>query len=233
MSKLIHDLKGLKNLMIIVPILYYALLLSSIIFADADRPRTIFYYNEMAFLPLIVMLTVVYFQHELGGRMMEIYSTFPLSFAQMLIRKLGLIVMTTLIVHLGWVLVYKLKFDSFNCTIYYYSGNAPQFTEISWFQLWIQAFPEYLMMIGITMLFMILTKRLYGGLAAGFTLWMIEVLLNGQIASSVSLFTNHLPEEVPFIMNRLLLLGLFVLCMMISIMLMNRRERWVIQQETE
>jgi len=233
MSKWWVELKGLKGWMLIMPLLYYLLLLASILLADSDRPRNLFYYNEMAFLPLLVMLVVLFFQREFGGSSMEIYATLPISFGGMLVRKAVLLVCATILLHLGWTLFYWLKFHQLRAGVYHYFTDQAMREETRWLPLFLQALPEYLIIMATTMLTIILFKRLYGGMLAGFLIWMIEVLSGGSLFAHLSLLTINLPREGSFTVNRFLLILFSILFFLISLWLINRRQRWILHEEIE
>ncbi len=233
MSKLAHDLKSAGNAALLVPAAYYALLLASIVFADPERPRSVFYYNEMAFLPLVIMIAVILFQRELGGSMMEIYSTFPVSFAAMVLRKFGVAMAASALLHFGWVYVYKQKFHMLRATVYLYNGGDPFTGDATWLMLLSQSAPEYALMAGVAIFASIASKTLYGGLAGGFAVWMAETMSDGKLLSVFAIYTLHIPGQITLAFNRLLLLSAGMICLAAAILLVNRRERWIVDKEVE
>jgi hypothetical protein len=233
MDKWLQDLKGLRSLLLIIPVLYYILLLWSLLAADSEPPRTVYYYNELAFVPLLVLCTVLFFQREFGGGFSEIYATFPLSFAAMICRKLSLMLSLSLLMHGGWVLVYLSKFGVMKTDVYSYSGAEKAGESASWLDLLVQAFPSYLLVIAVVILVMILTKKIYTGIAAGFFLWLVEAMSGGKLLGEIAFFTRDIPPNITFMHNRLLITGIALACTLAAIGYANRRHHWIMAEEGE
>ena len=64
------------------------------------------------------------------------------------------------------------------------------------------------------------------GIASGFAVWLLEVLLQGLPVSWLTLFTVYVPIDVPYAANRLMLLVSAVILTVVIIFICNRRERW-------
>ncbi|MBP1994950.1 hypothetical protein [Paenibacillus eucommiae] len=233
MPKLLQDLKSLRSSLILVPGMYYLMLIWSLLAADPENPRTVYYYNEMAFLPLLVLLTVLFFQRELGGSVMEIVATLPLSFAAMLIRKIALVLASAIILHIGWVAIYMQKFTKLETDLYSFPAKRLQWMEASWPQLLLQALPSYLLIIAFVVLLTVMTKKLYAGVAAGMTLWLLEVLSSGKALGRFVLLTKDIPKEIPFLQNRLLLAAAALILLLLAIWSANRRDRWIVHDDGE
>lgn len=229
MSKFISDLKGLKSVLLFVPFTYYLLVILSIIMAD--EPKTIFYYNEMIMLPLIVMLTGLLFQREFSGSMMEIYATFPVSFVAMLLRKVLFLVVIIFTLHLGWALTYLGKFNVIETMVYAYNEADPAFKSTSILHLFFQAFPGYLFISTIVLAGLIFSKQLYGGWLLGFAVWMFFSLMRNEWNGFFSLYTIYIREDTAFWCNQLLLLLFACGLTIISAILLNKRARWIVIEE--
>ncbi|MED4600984.1 hypothetical protein P9314_09755 [Paenibacillus validus] len=232
MSKMISDLKGLYSPMAAVPALYLLLLHISIWLGDPEIPKNMTTYNEMAFLPLVPMVCTLYFQRELGGTL-EIYATFPVSFPRMIWRKLLLISATLLALHGGMVGSYVCRYGQIRTEIFSYAGGGSTRGEAGWLQLLLQAWPAYMSMTALSLLFILAFKKLYSGAAAGFALWLAEVLSEGRLLGHGALFTHHIPPEATFTANRWMHAAAAIAIVGFTIILANRRERWIVHDELE
>jgi hypothetical protein len=233
MDKLLQDVKSLRSILLLIPITYYLLLLWSLLAADPAYPRTVYYYNELAFVPLLVLLTISFFQREFGGGLMEIYATYPLSLSVMVLRKFSMILGTVLLLHAGWVMLYFGKFHRLETDIYSFAQSKLLWGEATWLQLFAQALPGYLLIISFVILIMVLSKKLYTGLAAGFALWLIEVLSSGKLLERFALFTKDIPPDIQFLHNRWLLTGIAVGLALAAIWSVNQRRHWIGHDEGE
>ncbi|PWA10029.1 hypothetical protein DCC39_12130 [Pueribacillus theae] len=229
MSKLISELKGLKSVLLFAPFTYYLLVILSILMAD--EPKTIFYYNEMIMLPLIVMMAGLLFQREFSGSMMEIYATFPVSLIAMLLRKVLFLVVIIFTLHLGWTFIYLAKFDMMETTVFAYSGAKPAFKSTSILHLFFQAFPGYLFISSIVASGLIFSKQLYGGWLLGFAVWMFFSLMGNEWNGPFSLYTIYIREDTAFWLNQLLLLLFACGLTIISAIQLNKRTRWIVLEE--
>lgn len=231
MSKVWIDIKGMKSGYLTIPLLYELALLLSLLLSA--KPRTIFYYNEMFALPLIVMVTVLFFQRELSGQMMEVVSSLPISLPLLLLRKVGLTLLFVGLLHIIWTSVYLMKFQQLSTMVYYYNGSQPSFERTTIWHLLIQALPEYVFMIMLTTFGVIVTKRIAGGLLSGFSVWMLFSLLGGHLESKLSLYTVFLRDKSFFVWNQTILLTLALVLLLMSLVIINRRLRWLVEDDEE
>ncbi|WJH35880.1 hypothetical protein N6H14_08160 [Paenibacillus sp. CC-CFT747] len=233
MSRWLIEMKNLRTPLVLVPAVYYGLLLASIALSAPDRPRNLYNYNELAFLPFVVMLTFLMGRVEFGGRTMEILSTYPLSYTRLLLRKLAVALAAAVLLHAGLMGAYRLRFHTLEALYYPYNGTAPGAADAGWLPLLLQALPAYLLLAAVTLLGMTLSRKLYGGLAAGFGLWMLGVLMPPGAFGPFTLLTASLTKETAFPVNRVWLIGAGMLAAAVAALLLNRRSRWVVEGETD
>ncbi|WNQ11168.1 hypothetical protein MJA45_26805 [Paenibacillus aurantius] len=233
MSRWLIEMKNLRTPLVLVPAVYYILLLVSIALSDPGRPRNLYNYNELAFLPFVVMLTILMGRVEFGGRTMEIISTYPLSYTRLLLRKMAAALASAVLLHAGLMGAYRLRFHTLEALYYPYNGASPGAADAGWLPLLLQALPAYLLLAALTMLGMTLSRKLYGGLAAGFGLWMLSVLAPPGTLGPFVLLTAGLSENMSFPVNRLWLIGASMAAAAAAAVILNRRSRWVVEGETE
>ncbi|MBP1154670.1 MULTISPECIES: hypothetical protein [unclassified Paenibacillus] len=232
MSKLIQDISGLRSLLAVMPAAYWIMLLASIVWADTDMPRSVAAYNETVFLPLVPMICVLFFQRELGGSSMEMYATYPVSISLTVLRKYLLSIATMVVLHFCVFQAYVWKFGTIQGTVWSYWTDTARQGQIHWFELAAQSFPVLLSVSAFVVLWMIGVKKLYAGMAAGFGLWMAEMLSNGSLFQGAVLFTGHL-QGVSFTFNRMLHLAAALLLLLAAMRLSERRDRWIATVEQE
>ena len=230
MTNVLQDWKNVKGAWLYVFIAFYLLFLSSFLFAW--EPRDLFYLNEMFMIPLVVLGTVLILQREFGGYFSEIYATFPVSMPLMMLRKILQLYVFIATIHLFWTVIYRVKFGSMKTVLYYYKTDEAVFQEVSWLNLFVQSVPAYLVITGVTLLGMVLTKKVYGGLGAGFAVWMFEVISTGGITGEWTLFTIFIPMETAFARNRLGLLAIFIVLLLLSFWWANKREKWIVADDS-
>lgn len=232
MSVLKQELKGMKGLALWLAVIYYALMLWMIV--QADHPLNLFYLNEVFMLPFIVLLVTLFFQRELAGTFPEILVTYPISVSAMIARKCPIIFGWTVIVHFGWSMVYLLKFGKMVTTIFPYSDGSPSDMEVSWMRLFLQAMPEYWLFISLTIAGTVTSKRLYGGVIISFAYWLFALISFGRVTKSFALFTVYLKDDDgSFLINRLVLTLIAAALLVLSMIVFNRRSRWIINEEPE
>ncbi|MDG5788391.1 hypothetical protein QA612_12955 [Evansella sp. AB-P1] len=229
MSSILQDWKNMKGAWLSVLVVFYLLFLLSFLFSS--EPRDLFYLNEMFMLPLVVICTIVFFQREFGGYFSEIYGTFPVSIPLMMLRKIVQLFVLIFILHFFWTVVYSWRFGGMETVLYSYQGKEAVYQEVTSIQLFLQALPTYFVMAGATILGLVLTKKVYGGLGVGFALWMFEVISVGSITGKWALFTIFLSQNDSFAVNRIAHIVVFLLLFTISIFWANRRSLWVIHDE--
>lgn len=206
------ELSHWRDLFAWAPILYYAMLLTSLALADPEVPRSVYNYNELYFLPMVILITSLALQRDFSGSMMELHAVYTLSMGRLLVRRLIMVILGILPLHLGWVELYRLKFGGME--LRGVLGMELFLSDPGWWRLLLLAGPGYLAGIGVTMLFTYLGKRTYAGLLAGFFLWMLQALDGSPIQG-------------------IALLGLFVLGGVGSWWLIRRRSRWITVEELE
>lgn len=231
-SDVVQDLKGLKGPFLLAIVGCYLGYVTLI--ATSRYPRDLFFLNEMFMLPVVSMATVMFYQRELGGYFSEIYATFPVSMTGMILRKLGQLLVFITVFHLAWTWVYLSSFGKMETLVYSYHNQPPYWGEISWLQLFSQSVPTYLLLAVLTLLGMVLTKKIYGGLGAGFSLWILEGLSRGEMLQDLTLYTVYLPESpdnTAFVVNRMLLITISLALLTLSIYWANQRHKWIITDE--
>ena len=184
-------------------------------------------------IPFVVMITTLFYQREFSGFFMEIYSTYPVSFSWMVIRRISQTLIVTLMAHFVWVQVYIWRFKHLQVLIFSKNGLAPVLREVKWGHLFLEALPEYLFMISITLFVMIVSKQLFAGLMAGFSYWILESISRGSITKAFTLYVSYLPDDVSYSSNRTYLFSVAFVVMIVTILVLNRRERWVVSEEID
>lgn len=232
MSTVIQELKGMKGLTLWLVIIYVAIILAMIL--QANHPLNLYFLNEVFMLPLLVLLTTLFFQRELAGTFPEILVTYPISIAGMMARKFLLIFVWTVLIHLCWSMVYLLKFGKMVTLIYPFSDGNPSEMEVSWIRLFIQAMPEYWLFICLTIAGTIISKRLYGGVIIAFAYWLFELISVGSVTKSYALFTALLQgNDGSFLSNRLVLTLIAAVLLILAIFIFNHRSRWIVDEEPD
>ncbi|HHY66347.1 MAG TPA: hypothetical protein GX517_03965 [Alicyclobacillus sp.] len=224
MTLWLREWRSLRSAMAAVIAGYVMLVLLSLIVAD--RPRNIFYYNEMGSVLLAIMASGTLFQRELSGSQMELFAAYPASLAGMVVRKGVWTLGVVLVFHPMWTLVYLWKFLGMIAYVSIpWAGVGPG-APVSEIDLLAVAVPGYLAAIGITIAVMVAAKRVHIGLLAGFGFWLWQSL-QGPGLGSVSLFTPYLPQNTSLLANRLVWAGIGMVCVAVAAGLAERRERWI------
>ncbi|GGK12000.1 hypothetical protein GCM10010965_01200 [Caldalkalibacillus thermarum] len=229
MSEVVQDLKGLKGPFLLAIVSYYLGYVTLIV--TSRYPRDLFFLNETFMLPVVIMATVMFYQRELSGYFSEIYATFPVSMPRMILRKMWQLMVFITVFHLAWTWVYLGAFGKMETLVYSYRDQPPYVGEISWLQLFSQSVPAYLLLAMLTLFGMVLTKKIYGGLGAGFSLWILEGLSRGEILKYLTLYTIYIPENTAFGVNRLLLVAISVVLLTLSMYWTSQRHKWIITDE--
>ncbi|GAA0411088.1 hypothetical protein [Paenibacillus motobuensis] len=205
--------------------------LLGIITGQPDKPRTVNYIAEMGMFPLVIMFTILMFQHEIGGGGMEIISTYPISLRLIALRKWLNVVLLSVLASLLWMMVYLFKYGEIHTYMYPWNGAEAVFRAASMPELLIQVLPAYLLLASLTLAGIIVFRSIYGGLIAGFVLWILDTISGGSLLSSFTLYTAYLPQEASFPVNRWVLLLASVLLLAIALWLIGYRERWIGREE--
>ena len=232
-SKLEQDVIGIKSPLVWVPIVYIMLLLLSIWISDPEEPKHITVYNETALLPMIPMLCALLLQREIGGGAMEMLAAYPVSLGGMALRKWVLTLAAAAMLQAAVMSAYGLHFGGRQTVLYSYAGLPPVKAEAGIGQLLLQALPAYAALASICMFVMLLTKKTYGGLIAAYAVWMAEMLSGGELLSGAVLITGHIPKEISFVQNRLILTAAAAALLLASCLAAERRSRWIIAEDTE
>lgn len=202
-----------------------------IITGQPDKPRAVNYIAEMGMFPLVIMFTILMFQHEIGGGGMEIISTYPISLRLIALRKWFNVVLLSVLASLLWMMVYLFKYGEISTDMYPWNGAKGAFRAASMPELLIQVLPAYLLLASLTMAAIIVFRSIYGGIIAGFALWILDTISGGSLLSSFTLYTAYLPQEASFPINRLVLLLASALLLAIALWLIGYRERWIGREE--
>jgi len=205
--------------------------LLGIVTGQPDKPRAVNYIAEMGMFPLVIMFTILMFQHEIGGGGMEIISTYPVSLRLIALRKWLNAILLSVLTSLLWMTVYLFKYEEISTNIYSWSGSKYTFRAASIPELLIQVLPAYLLLTTLTLAGIIVFRSIYGGLITGFALWILDTISGGRLLSSFTLYTAYLPQEASFPINRLVLLLVSALLLGIAIWLIGLRERWIGNEE--
>ncbi|WP_131923168.1 hypothetical protein [Hazenella coriacea] len=230
MSKWRIDLANLKSWFTLVPIIYVSFLILVILL---DESILLASYNETAIFPLIVILSVLFFQKEFGGSSMEVIATFPISMTGMWLRKMFLTLFTFVCFHWMVVQVFMLMYPKTVSSYFPYDGGESKTIIMDYGQLLFQIFPAALLLSTCTICAMILSKRLYVGLIFGFGVWMIDVLSSGSIFTLFTLHTVYLPKGSFFLYNRLALLSISGIFIGLSLYMIRKRSYWIVSDEFE
>ncbi|MDI3256934.1 MAG: hypothetical protein QJR01_04295 [Kyrpidia sp.] len=230
MTLWLREWRGLRSATAAVIAGYGFLLLLSLILSD--KPRNVFYYNEMGMVPPAVMTAVLLFQRELAGNQMELLAVCPASLAGMVVRKAVWALGLVLVFHVLWTRVYLWKFEEMVAPMYSFSEHVFKPMPVTEAELLALAVPEYLAGAGVAMLAMIAFKRAFAGLLVGFGFWLLESL-EGAGMGSAALFTVHLPPGVPPMVNRLAWAAVGLGCMGVAAVWAERRERWIASDTPE
>lgn len=225
LSKWGEDMKGLRGLWLYIAAGFYSLFLLS--FLLSEEPRDLFFLNEVFMLPLVILLTIIVFQKEFGGYFSEVFATFPLCMAAVVGRKCVQLFIVVTAVHLIWVTLYRLTFGQLQTVAYDYENQEMVFTDLSWLELFAQGLPAYGLAAAVTVTGLIFTKKVYGGLGAGFALWMIEVLTMGAFLGRWTLFTMYMPDGATFAGNRTGLAAAAIVLLLMAAVWAGRREKWL------
>ncbi|WDH98108.1 hypothetical protein PUW24_03870 [Paenibacillus urinalis] len=230
------ELKGMRSGSFWLVVAIYLLLLGTILFRTFEHeaaPNPMQYNETLSFL-LCTMVAMLFFQREWGGGSMETIASYPMSLTAMTMRKWGLAIILMLIAQAGWMTLYVLRFGQMTALTYPWDGGEAITDTVQKIELLIQPLPAMMFMISITIFGMVLSQKLYGGLALGFAWWLLDTITTGAILRYFTLYTTYLDmREVPFVLNRLLLVGVSLILLIVSCYVVNRRQRYTKDQELE
>ncbi|MDI3298828.1 MAG: hypothetical protein QJR08_06640 [Bacillota bacterium] len=217
--------RALRSGMFAIMAVYGGLLVTYLLLAP--RPPSVALYNEVAMAPLAVMAVGVLFHRDLAGNQMELFASYPLSLAAMIVRKWASALGLVLAFHLLWSRVYLWRFREIVAPLYSWSGRAWAWKPASELSLLALALPEYMAVAGLTLLVTIVAKRVDVGLLAGFALFLLESLNAGSGASGAgALFTMNLPAQA-LLPNRILWTGAGLAALALAALWTERRTRWI------
>lgn len=194
---------------------------------QSEDPRNLFYINEMFMAIFVVLVTYVWFQQELGGGMMEMLCTYPLSLTGTVLRKLLLVHITVLTLHLLLMRIYVWRLGPLRAEIFSWRDGTSAIRDVSWWELYVQALPGYVFVSVLAIVGFMLSRHVYGGLGLGFAYWLLEGLTAGGLTKGFTLYTYYLFPEGWFVLNRLWLIGAGGMLLAVAIGLVNRRSRWI------
>lgn len=201
---------------------YLLLLLGTIV--TSDKTRSLVNYSELAMMPVAVMVTYLAFQREIGSGFMEILATYPLSLPRLLLHKWLLSILTFTACHAVVVGVYYWQFQQLKMDIYPWQGGESVWRTVSWWEVYVQALPGFLFMSALAVFGFMVTRQVYGGLILPFGYWLLEMLMGGLW---LPLHTMFLQETDTFVVNRLSHIVAAVVLIGLSLVLFNRRTRWI------
>ncbi|GIP24438.1 hypothetical protein [Paenibacillus sp. J22TS3] len=210
--------------------LLYLLLLFTMVTGSPDAPRPVYYYNEMAMFVFAVMTTVLLFHNEIGGNGMEVIASYPISLARLTMRKWLLCLVALGLAEVGWTTVYGLKYGTVTTLMYTWKDTS-SLVGTHAAALFIQALPSYMLISALTIAGIIVTRTLYGGMAAGFGYWMLDSISSGDLLKDYTLYTAYLPEQASFSWNRTVYVTASLILLAGSAWLASRRHRWISREE--
>ncbi|GAA0137373.1 hypothetical protein YSY43_42140 [Paenibacillus sp. YSY-4.3] len=225
------DLSIGKQPLFLLTLLIYFTYWAAIWLADPYRPQTVYYYAEMGMFPIVIMLTVLLFEREIGGGSMEIIATYPVSLRLMAVRKWILSLVLSALAGVGWMAMYRMKFGGIESVMYPWDGGEAVSRQAGYLPLLLQTLPAYMLLASVTVLGITWFQKLYGGLMIAFALWMLDTVSAGRILGGFTLYTAYLMEGSSFIANRVILLVLASFLLLLAGGIMGSRERWIGREE--
>ncbi|RCX12805.1 hypothetical protein DFP94_12311 [Fontibacillus phaseoli] len=225
----IFDLKIHKQPVTALMLFIFILYLISIVVGD--KPRTVYYYSEMGMYPIVIMLMLLLFQREIGGGSMEMIATYPVSLRLIAVRKWVLTLLYASLLSIGWMAVYLLKFGQISTIMHSWGGGEAVKKGTGIFPLLLQTMPAYMLLASITMVGMVVFRKTYGGLALGFTLWVVDTISGGNWLSGWTLYSTFLPEKASFTANRVMMILAAAALLAAAVWLIGKRERWIVEEE--
>ncbi|GIO87767.1 hypothetical protein J25TS5_46990 [Paenibacillus faecis] len=212
-------------------VLIFLLYLIGILSGDPNRPRMVYYFSEMGMFPLVIMMTLVMFQRELGGGGMEMIATYPVSLHLIALRKWLLALGYASVLNVGWMLVYLAKFGEIKTLMYPWSGGEGVKVSTGIPALMLQNLPAFMLLSSLTLAGMLIFRKTYGGLVSGFSVWVLDTISRGDLLKGFTLYTEFLPVDGTFVANRLVLLAGAGGLLGFSLWLIGKRERWILEEE--
>lgn len=225
------DFKVQKQPVTLLALVLFGIFVVSMLTGDPARPRTVYYYSEMGMYPIVIMLTLLLFQREIGGGSMEMIATYPVSLRLIAVRKWVLALIYASLFHSGLMAVYILKFGGISTLMYPWNGAEGIKRSTGIIPLLLQSMPAFMLLASVTLLGMVLFRKTYGGLALGFSLWTLDTVSGGEWLSGWTLYASFLPEGASFPLNRGVLLAAAAAFLGGSVWLIGRRERWIMEEE--
>lgn len=225
------DLSIGKQPLFLLTLLIYFTYWAAIWLADPYRPQTVNYYAEMGMFPIVIMLTVLLFEREIGGGSMEVIATYPVSLRLMAVRKWILALVLTGLAGVGWMAMYRMKFGGIVNVMHPWNGGEAVSRQAGYLPLLLQTLPAYMLLASVAVLGIAWFQKLYGGLIIAFALWILDTVSAGRILGDFTLYTAYLTEGSSFIANRVILLVLAGSLLLLAGGVMGSRERWVGRDE--
>ncbi len=221
-----------KQPMAWLAMLLFAVYLLSILLSDPDRPRTVYYFSEMALFSMALIIPLLLFQREIGGGGMEVIATYPVSLRMLAFRKWLMAIGLTL--GLGFVLmsVYAWYFGGIWAPRHPWNGAEviPK-AEMSAGSMILQNLPAYVLLISLSVAGIVAFRRIYGGLVLGFAVWVLDTISSGEWLGRWTLYASYLKKQHSFPQNRIGLLIASLLLLAFAVWLIGRRERWISVEE--
>lgn len=214
-------------LTLIIYLSYWVVILTG----DADYPQTLYYYSEMGMFPVVIMLTVLLFEREIGGGSMEVIGTYPVSLRIMAVRKWALGLVLAVLAGMGWMAVYRIKFGEMMTVMYPWNGGEAVSRQAGYLELLLQTMPAYMLLASVAVLGIAWFQKLYGGLILSFAVWVLDTVSLGSVLKDWTLYAAFLPQDSSFIANRVILLVCACLFLLLGVRLIGIRDRWIGREE--
>lgn len=225
------DLNIVKQPLFLLTLLIYLSYWGAILTGDENYPQTVFYFAEMGMFPIVIMLTVLLFEREIGGGGMEVIATYPVSLRLMAVRKWVLALVLSALAGMGWMVVYRMKFAGILTVMHAWNDSEAIFRQAGYLELLLQTLPAYMLLASITVLGIASFQKLYGGLVLAFALWILDTVSAGNMLGGWTLYTAYLPEGSSFTANRIILLAAASLFLLLASWMLGMRERWISREE--
>lgn len=226
------EFKVHKQPMAWLALLLFAVYLLSILLSDPSRPRTVYYFSEMALFSVALIIPLLLFQREIGGGGMEVIATYPVSLRVLAFRKwlmaigltagLGIILMSVYAWHFGGIWAPRHPWNG--------AEVIPK-AEMTAGSLILQNLPAYVLLISLSVAGIVAFRRIYGGLVLGFAVWVLDTISSGEWLSRWTLYASYLKKQHSFPQNRIGLIIASLLLLAFAVWLIGRRERWISVEE--
>ncbi|MNJ40575.1 hypothetical protein [Paenibacillus bouchesdurhonensis] len=230
-SQIRLDLNLGKQPLFLLTLIIYLFYWFVILTGNVDYPHTVHYYSEMGMFPVVIMLTILLFEREIGGGSMEVIGTYPVSLRLMAVRKWIVALVLVALAGMGWMAVYRIKFGSIMTVMHPWHGGESVSRQAGYLELLLQTMPAYMLLASLAVLGIAWLQKLYGGLILAFSLWVLDTVSMGTVLGDWTLYAAFLPKDSSFIVNRVVLLISACLFMILALWLVGMRERWIGREE--